>query len=159
MPHLVFGEWNKSPVRRPGVLENRLDDFQILTESRSAQRPDEHRTGGFVQNGFHELGRNKIGRDTIRQQVLDTPVSLGCELISVVRAGVAHHDHRRRIVTVYEEPALLVDRKIERPADSRHALLTQPDFSRAQESVKGLRVVFGLEEPEESDGIVIALLV
>src|SRR6188472_714099 len=117
MPKLVFGEGNESPVCRPRILEDVLDNFQVLTESRSAQRPDSRTVSGFVQNGLHELGWGEMGGETIGQQVLYAVVSLGCQPSGIVRAGVAHHNHGRRVVTVHKKAALLIDGKIERAAD------------------------------------------
>ena len=72
---------------------------------------------------------------------------------------MAHHNHWGRVVTVHKKPALLVYRKIERAADSQHALVTQPAFSRTQQFVKRPHLILGLEEPEKSDGIPVPLFV
>src|SRR6476646_4451798 len=111
MPNLVFREWNESPVCGPGILENVLDNFEVLVQPRSAQRPDLCIASGFVQNGLHEPGGSEMGGETIGQQVLYTLVSLGCQPSGIVRAGVTHHNHWGRVVTVHKKPALLVDGK------------------------------------------------
>src|SRR5262245_65456984 len=118
MPNLVFGEWNKSLVCGPGILDDVFDMFEGLIQPRSAQRPDSCTVSGFVQNGLHELGRGEMGGETIGQQVLHALISLGSQPSGIVRPGVAHHNHWRRVVTVNKKPALLVIGAIERYADS-----------------------------------------
>src|SRR4029453_11420698 len=93
MPNLVFGEWNESPVCGPGILKDVHDNFEVLIQPRSAQRPDSCTVSGFVQNGLHELGGSEMGGETIGQQVLYALVSLGCQPSGIVRAGVTHHNH------------------------------------------------------------------
>src|SRR6185436_2139503 len=100
-----------------------------------------------------------MGGEPIGQQVLYALVSLGCQPSGIVRAGVTHHNHWGRVVTVHEKPAVLVDGKVERSADSQHALVTQPNFSRTQQYVTRPRLTLGLEESEKSGGIPIPLLV
>src|SRR4030095_9025556 len=100
-----------------------------------------------------------MGGETIGQEVLYAVVSLGCQPSGIVRAGVTHHNHWGRVVTVHKKPALLVYGKVERAADSQHALVTQTDFSRTQQLGKRPRLILGLEEPEKSGGIPIPLFV
>src|SRR5690349_4143428 len=153
MPNLVIREWNESPVCGPRILEDVLNCFEILIEPRSPKQPDSCVAGGFVQNGLHEFGGTEVGGETIGKQVLYTLVSLACQPSSIVRAGVAHHNHWRRVVTVHKKAALLIDGKVERATDSHHALVTQPEFSRTQQFVKRFRLILGLEEAEKSGGI------
>src|SRR5262245_53468095 len=85
MPNLVFGERNESPVCGPGILKDVLDNFEVLIQPRSAQRPDPCAASGFVQNGLHELGGSELGGETIGQQVLYALVSLGGQPSGLVR--------------------------------------------------------------------------
>ena len=68
-----------------------------------------------------------------------------------------HHEHRRRVETLDQEPHLLVDRQVERSAHAPHALLAQPAFGGPEQRREGFRAVLGVQHPEETGGVGVAL--
>ena len=100
---------------------------------------------------------SKSDVDLVGERVDGLPVTLRLDARRVVGPGVSHHEDRRRVETLDQEPRFLVDRQAERAADAPHPLLAQPLLRGSEERGERVRAIFRIEHPEEAGGIGIAL--
>ena len=79
--------------------------------------------------------------------VLDQPL--------VVGRVVGHHERRRRVEPVDQQPQLVVQRRVGRPAETVDVLIVEPLPHGVEQPVGGFLIVDAVEESEESSAIVV----
>ncbi len=82
-------------------------------------------------------------------QVLRLAETVSLDEPRVVRRVVGHHERRRQVEPVDQQPELVVQRRIGRPAKAEDVPLGEPPPRRVEQAVGRLLVVGALEEPEE----------
>ena len=147
-----LGKRDEAPVFRPGVVEDRGDGIELLVvaglvEIAHAHRrrlaPIDHATGRlrqFVLDVVH-----------VGDHILRLGVALLLDAARRIARVVRHHQHRRRVVTVDQQPGLLVDRQAERSDHATLAACAQPGLGGLEQGCEHRCVVFGREHAEMAD--------
>ena len=104
-------------------------------------------------------GASKSGRHVIGQQIPGAGVAGRLDLPGIIRSCMTHHDRRRSIEALHQQPAFLVDRQVEGTAYLLHALIAQPVFGGLQQVGEQIAIVTGLQHAEIPDFPVVPLLV
>ena len=155
---LLHRERHEAVVLRPGIVEDVAQDLQLARLVAPVQRAHPHLAGNRLREPAHDPRRLEIGRDPVGEQVARALQAAAAQQGVVVRARVAHHDRGRRVETLDQQPALLVDREIQRSAHTTGTVAAQPRRRRVQQCRDHGRVVLGLDQPEGSAHVVVVLL-
>jgi len=80
------------------------------------------------------IERALVDVHVVRDQILRLPKPLRSDEIDIVARIVGHHEYRRGIEAIHQQPAFIVGGWIHRPEDAPRALLPRPGIDRLEQS-------------------------
>jgi hypothetical protein len=142
-----------------GIVEDVHDHGELGVVAGHVDRAHPHavRLAGALEHRTAADRRRRTHVVVVREQVLGFPIAELLEPPCGVGQVEPHHQHRRRIETLDQEAAFLVDRQVERPQHALHAARAQPVLSDIEQGAKDGGVVLGVEHAEMAGGVLVLL--
>src|SRR4030043_1213818 len=161
VPHLLIAQGNETPVTRPGGIIYLPDQSKLRVCILWTREPDVNTSflGDPFSKTIHPLGKPVIAIYQESQQVLFFGEAVRFDQLWVVRRVVGHHQGRRIIESLNEQPHLVIAGRVERASHEGHPLLVNPRLHGRKEGCRGLRIVSAFEKSPNAHLFVVELVI
>ena len=149
----------------PGATQAGVVDLEkhphFLVEPAAVKRADRHAKP--LLHSLHHHAQLCVKRRQHRElspegvEILDLAEALGLDKPGVVGLVVRHHEKGSRVETLDQKAAFVVERRVRRAADARHALGMEPVLGGVEEGLGRHRIVVTFEKTEEAALLVVPL--
>ena len=152
---LGLGDRHEAPVLPPGDVVDLHEAEDLRLHVRALHVAHGHpllarMVGGRVDHRRERLALLERAEIELPHQEIDPLLHPGAvHQLAVVRRVPGLEDHRRLVVALDEDPALVVHREVHRAEDALTTAGADPIRGRVEQRVRGLGVVRHLEEAEE----------
>ena len=142
------GERHKTPVGRPGIVENIEDQRGFLGKARLVDLAGLQLGVALAgrDDALNDLGERPVDAQAPGVQILDASIAARFDMADIIRQMMPHHHRRRRVKAFDQQPGFIPDRDAERTLRHRHAFAAQPVFGGFEQQIGDIDIIDAFEQ-------------